>query len=162
MVVITGKQLMPTANAHDQSAGDFLIVNNRIRIPLSEFSFSYMRSSGPGGQNVNKVSTKVRLRWGLLESPSLPETVKKRFRTKHARRITAQGEILVTSQRTRNRSQNVEDCLEKLREMLAVAAVVPKLRKKTKPSRASREKRLQQKREQAAKKQRRRRPMMED
>ena len=153
---------MPTADAQDQTAGDYLIVNSRIRIPTSEFSFSYMRSSGPGGQNVNKVSTKVRLRWGLLESPSLPKTVKERFRTKYARRMTAQGEILITSQRTRNRSRNVDDCLEKLREMLAVAAVVPKPRKKTKPSRASREKRLKQKREQAAKKQRRRRPLMDD
>ena len=141
---------------------EFLIVSNRIRIPMSEFSFSYMRSSGPGGQNVNKVSTKVRLRWTVLESPSLPETVKERFRTKYARRMTAQREILITSQRTRNRSQNVDDCLKKLREMLAIAAVVPKPRKKTKPSKASREKRLQHKREQASKKQRRRRPLMDD
>ena len=153
---------MPTADAQDQAGGDFLIVNSRIRIPMSEFSFSYMRSSGPGGQNVNKVSTKVRLRWGVLESPSLPRTVKERFSTKYGRRMTAQGEILITSQRTRDRSRNVDDCLKKLREMLSEAAVVPKPRKKTKPSRASREKRLQQKREQAAKKQRRRRPMIED
>ena len=153
---------MPTADADDQTGGDFLIVNSRIRIPISEFTFSYMRSSGPGGQNVNKVSTKVRLRWSVLESPSLPNTVKERFRTKYARRMTTQGEILITSQRTRDRSRNIDDCLEKLREMLAEAAVVPKRRKKTKPSKASREKRLQQKREQAAKKQRRRRPMLED
>ena len=153
---------MPTADAQDQADGDFLIVNSRIRIPMSEFSFSYMRSAGPGGQNVNKVSTKVRLRWGVLESPNLPGTVKERFRTKYARRMTAQGEILITSQRTRDRSRNVDDCLEKLREMLAEAAVVPKPRKKTKPSKASREKRLQRKREQAAKKQRRRRPMLDE
>ena len=153
---------MPTADAQDQTGGDYLIVNSRIRIPTSEFSFAYMRSSGPGGQNVNKVSTKVRLRWGVLESPSLPRTVKERFRTKYGQRMTAQGEILITSQRTRDRSRNVDDCLQKLREMLAEAAVVPKPRKKTKPSRASREKRLQHKREQAVKKQRRRRPLSEE
>jgi ribosome-associated protein len=96
-----------------------LIVNPQLRIPLDEFRFSFARSSGPGGQNVNKVNSKAVLHWPLLASPSLPEDVRARLLAKHRRRLTAAGELLLASQRFRDAGRNVSDCLEKLRAMLA-------------------------------------------
>ena len=121
-----------------------------------------MRSSGPGGQNVNKVNTKVRLRWPVVESPSLPDPVKKRLLEKYHRRINSDGELLITSQRYRDQSRNVDDCLEKLRELLTDVGTTPKPRKKTKPSRASKERRLREKRVQSDRKRSRRKPAEND
>jgi len=133
-----------------------LVVNSRLKIPLREFQFTFARSSGPGGQNVNKVNTKALLRWPVMTSPSLPESVRRRLVSKAGRRINAEGDLLIVSQRFRDAGRNVADCLEKLRKLLAEAAAVPKRRKRTKPSRASVRRRLDQKRKQSQKKQRRR------
>ena len=133
-------------------------MNERLRIPLRELEFRFSRSSGAGGQNVNKVSTKATLRWDVAESPSLPEAVRQRFLTRYRRRITAGGELVLTSQRFRDQGRNVADCLEKLRAMLAAVAAAPRPRKRTRPTRASVERRLRAKRERTATKQRRRRP----
>lgn len=141
---------------------DILIVTRRIRVPTREFEFSFVRSSGPGGQNVNKTATKAQLRWPVVDSPSLPADVKDRFLKKYRRRITTDGELLLTSQRYRDQSRNTADCLEKLRGLLAEVAAPPAPRKKTRPSRASKRRRLKQKREQSQKKQRRRPPGMEE
>jgi ribosome-associated protein len=138
-----------------------LVVNDQLKIPLREFRFSFARSSGPGGQNVNKVNTKALLRWAVVESPTLPEPVRQRLLRKHRRRVTSEGELLISSQRFRDAGRNVADCLEKLRVMLAEAAVAPRHRKRTKPSRASARRRLDLKRRQSQKKQQRR-PTMED
>lgn len=147
------------APENDNPADDqLLVVTTRIQIPKEEFRFTFVRSSGPGGQNVNKVSTKARLHWMVVDSPSLDEAVKQRFLQKYRRRISTDGEFQLTSQRFRDQSRNVDDCLEKLRVMLAEVAVAPKPRKKTKPSRASRQRRLAEKRRQSARKQLRRRP----
>ncbi len=135
-----------------------LVVNARLKIPLREFRFSFARSSGPGGQNVNKVNTKATLRWAVRESPSLPEAVRRRFLAKHGRRVNAEGDLVITSQRFRDAGRNVADCLEKLREMLAEAAVAPKRRKATRPTRASVRRRLDEKRKRSHKKHLRRRP----
>ena len=135
-----------------------LVVNSRLKIPLREFRFTFARSSGPGGQNVNKLNTKALLRWPVVHSPSLPEAVRQRLLARYARRITAEGDLLVSSQRFRDAGRNVADCLEKLRAMLAEAAVAPKRRKPTRRTRASVERRLEGKRQQAEKKQRRRPP----
>ena len=132
-----------------------LVINSRIKIPLTEFQFTFSRSSGPGGQNVNKVNTKVLLRWDVTGSPSLPEGVRVRFLEKYPRRITNEGDVIVTSQRFRDQGRNVADATEKLRAMLADAATVPKARRKSKPTRGSRERRLKHKREQSEKKSRR-------
>src|SRR5713101_1845904 len=121
-------------------------VNESIRIPEDEFEWSFVRSGGPGGQNVNKVASKAVLRWNLAASPSLPEDVKARLRTKQQNRITTDGDLIITSQRFRDQERNKEDCLEKLRDMILQALVAPKPRKPSKPSRASRERRLQVKR----------------
>jgi ribosome-associated protein len=133
-----------------------LVVNNRLRISLAEFEFSYARSSGPGGQNVNKVNSKVLLRWPVTVSPSLPQAVRQRFLGRYANRITAAGELLISSQRFRDQGRNVDDCLDKLREMLAAVASPPTRRKRTKPTRASIKRRLDNKRRTSEKKQSRR------
>lgn len=135
-----------------------LTVNSRLRIPLEEFEFTFARSSGPGGQNVNKVSSKALLRWPIYASPSLPEAVRARFLGKYGNRVTGDGDLLISSQRYRDQRRNVEDCLEKLRVMLAEAAAPPVHRKRTKPSRGSIERRLETKRQQSARKQARQRP----
>ena len=135
-----------------------LFVNDKLKIPLREIRITQVRSSGPGGQNVNKVATKAQLRWPVARSRSLPEPVRKRFLAKHHRRVNARGELVLESQRFRDAGRNVADCLEKLRAMLAEAAVAPKRRKPTRRTRASVERRMQGKRQQAEKKQRRRPP----
>jgi ribosome-associated protein len=133
-----------------------LMVNSRLRIPLDEFEFSYARSSGPGGQNVNKVNSKALLRWPVRTSPSLPEAVRQRFLSRYGNRVTTEGDLLISSQRFRDQSRNVEDCLEKLREMLVEAAVAPVRRKRTRPTRGSIQRRLDSKRRKSEKKQGRR------
>jgi ribosome-associated protein len=132
------------------------VVAPHIQIPPAEFEFTYARSSGPGGQNVNKVNSKAVLRWQATKSPSLPEAVRTRFLAKYGSRLTGDGELLITSERYRDQPRNIDDCLEKLREMLLSVAVAPKKRKKTKPSRASKERRLDSKKRDSTKKQNRR------
>jgi ribosome-associated protein len=129
-----------------------LIVNSRWKIPLREFQFTFVRSSGPGGQNVNKVASKATLRWNVVESPSVPPSVKARFVEQYRRRITSEGYLIITSQRYREAGKNEYDCLEKLRRMLAEAAVTAKPRKPTRPTRGSVQRRLDQKRKTAQKK----------
>jgi ribosome-associated protein len=135
-----------------------LEINSQIHIPESEFTWSFVRSGGPGGQNVNKVASKAVLRWNLATSPRVPETVKARLRTMQRRRITAEGELVLNSQRYRDQGRNIEDCLAKLRAIILQAATVPKVRKATRPSRGSRERRLQEKRRRSQTKTRRRLP----
>jgi ribosome-associated protein len=123
---------------------------------LREFHFTFARSRGPGGQNVNKVNTKATLRWSVTDSPSISDPLRERFVKKYRRRINKDGDLMVTSQRFRDQGRNVADCLEKLRAMLVTVASPRKARKKTKPTQAGRQRRLQQKRERSEKKQRRR------
>ncbi len=130
-----------------------LVVNDTISIPLAELDFEFSRSSGPGGQNVNKVNTKVTLQWPVRESPSLPDGVRERFVAKYRTRINNRGQLVIHSQRFRNRGRNVSDCLSKLREMVLSVAEPPKKRKRTRPSRASRERRLNDKKQRSQKKQ---------
>ncbi len=122
-----------------------LVVNRRIRIPLSEIHFEFARSAGAGGQNVNKVSSKARLRWLVDDSSALPPNVRKRFRHRFARRMTRDGEFVMTSQRYRDQGRNVQDCLDKLRDMLREVATPPKKRVATRPGRAAKERRLSDK-----------------
>ena len=133
-----------------------LTVTARLKIPLREFRFTFCRSSGPGGQNVNKLNTKAQLRWNVMESPSLGEAVRRRLLAKYGRRVTSEGEFLVTSQRFRDAGRNVADCLEKLRAMLAEVATPPKRRKPTRPTKASVRRRLDNKRKTSQRKQQRR------
>lgn len=135
-----------------------LKVNHRIQIPFTEFDFSFSRSGGPGGQNVNKVNTKVTLRWDVTNSPSLTEAVRERFLARYRRRITKQGDLVLHSQRYRDQGRNVADVIEKLRGLLLEVATTPKKRKPTKRSRAANQRRLDAKRRTAGRKQLRRKP----
>jgi len=134
----------------------FLVVTPRLRIPCAELHFTYARSGGPGGQNVNKVSSKATLRWNLGASASLPPDVRAALELRCRRRISSEGDLLITSQRFRDAGRNTADCLEKLRQILAEVARPPKLRKSTRPTRASIGRRLEQKQRQRRKKESRR------
>jgi ribosome-associated protein len=133
-----------------------LIVTSRLQIPMREFTFTYARSSGPGGQNVNKLSTKAILRWPMRTSKSLPDAVRARFLAKYGNKLTTDGDLLITSQRTRDAGRNTADCLEKLRRMLNMVAEPPKTRRPTKPTKSSIHRRLEQKKHQSGRKKQRR------
>lgn len=127
-----------------------------IQIPLSEIEFSYVRSSGPGGQNVNKVNSKAVLRWNLAKSASLDLEKRSWLLNRLSSRLTVEGEIVIASDRYRDQQQNREDCLEKLRELLARAVSVPKMRKPTRPTRSSRSRNKEAKTRHSEKKSQRR------
>lgn len=133
-----------------------LVVNSSITIPDSELKFTFSRASGPGGQNVNKVSSKATLHFRAAESPSLPAAVKERLLSKYHSRLTNAGEFVIVSQTHRDQPQNIESCREKLREMILAVAKPPKRRRGTKPTRGSKVRRLKAKKERAAIKQGRR------
>jgi ribosome-associated protein len=128
-------------------------------IPEGEFEFSFARSGGPGGQNVNKVSSKALLRWAVASSPSLPADIRYRFLRKFAARLTLSGEVLIASQKYRDQNRNADDCLLKLQEMVASVASPPTPRIKTKPGRAAVQRRIESKRKVSAKKVQRRAPL---
>jgi ribosome-associated protein len=138
-----------------------LRVGPKIAVPRRELVLSYARSSGPGGQNVNRVASKVTLRWDVAHTRSLPDDVRERFLRRFARRITGAGELVLSSQRHREQARNVDDCIGKLRAMLAAVELAPRRRTRTRPTRASIERRLTGKRERARRK-RERRPLLED
>lgn len=133
-----------------------LTINSRLQIPLLEFQFTFSRSSGPGGQNVNKVNSKAMLRWDATTSPSLVEPLRSRVLAALRSRLTLEGVLVIQSQRYRDAPRNVDDCLERLRTILrqAAAPVVP--RRPTKPTRGSIRRRLQDKRQRSDKKDSRR------
>lgn len=133
-----------------------LEVNHRILLPLKEFQFTFARSGGPGGQNVNKVNSKVTLHWDVTSSPSLPEDVRIRFLAQYPRRINKEGFLVINSERFRDQGRNVADCTNKLRELILAVATPPKKRRPTRPTKGSKERRLAGKREKSQKKQERR------
>jgi ribosome-associated protein len=134
-------------------AGDqFLTINPAIRIPLSELRFQMSRSSGPGGQNVNKLNTRVQMWWDLRESTALPEDVRGRFLAQNATRLTKEGSLQLDCQEFRTQLANRKACLDELSELIRRALVRPKKRRPTKPTRGSQERRLQAKRERSRQK----------
>lgn len=135
-----------------------LRINDRISIPLAEFRWDVARSGGPGGQNVNKVNSKVLLRWNPGTSPSLPEPVRARLLSVLANRLTNEGDLLVISQQSRDQSRNLADCLAKVRALVQAAAVPPKVRRPSRPTAASRVRRVEAKSRRSAIKQLRRKP----
>lgn len=135
-----------------------LQVTPTIVIPETEFVWQFARSGGPGGQNVNKVESKAILRWAIAESPSVPPMVKVRLQQAHPSYFTNDGELLLTSQRFRDQPRNKADCLHKLTELLRQAATPPKLRRPTKPSKGSKQRRLTAKKQRSERKATRRTP----
>ena len=143
-------------------SSEFLEVTPRIRISCGEFDWGVARSSGPGGQNVNKVNSKVMLRWPLLTSEGLPPDVRDRFVAAYKRRMTTEGELVLSSERFRDQPKNVTDCLEKLRELLQSVATAPKPRRPSKPTKASKRRRVEAKRQRTSVKQSRQQPQWDD
>jgi len=119
-----------------------LIVNPRISIPDDELIERFVRSSGPGGQNVNKVSSAVELRFSVATSPNLPEDVRARLLASSDSRLTKEGELVIEANRFRSQPANREDAQRRLREIILAATRVPKKRIATRPSKASKERRL--------------------
>jgi ribosome-associated protein len=117
-------------------------ISESLHIPDHELDFTFARSGGPGGQNVNKVASKAVLRWNIAQNATIPEAVKERFRTSYGNRITGDGEVVIMSDEYRDQPRNMESCREKLATMLRAVAKPPKVRRATKPTRASKERRI--------------------
>ena len=130
-------------------------------IPESEYTLSYVRSPGPGGQNVNKVATACELRFFVGATSLLDEAGKQRLRALAGRRLTRDDEIVLEAHRFRSQEANRRDAIARLEQLVAQARHVPKPRKNTRPSRAAKARRLEGKRLQQAKKRLRNRPAFE-
>ena len=123
-----------------------LQITPTFSIDESELQLAFVRASGPGGQNVNKVATAVQLRFDVSHS-SLPEEVKERLKHLAGNKITGEGELLIEAKKFRTQDQNREDAIRRFVELLQRAFKKPKVRTKTKPTAASKEKRLKQKKQ---------------
>lgn len=128
------------------SLGDHVYVTDAIKIPEWELSESFVRASGPGGQNVNKVSTAVQLRW-MVDASSIPADVKARFKKRYRARITTEGDVIVECQEYRSQLQNREGARKRLAKMVREVAKPPKKRIRTRPTQGAVRRRLKAKKE---------------
>jgi ribosome-associated protein len=137
---------------------DAIVVTDAVRVPASALSMRAVRASGPGGQNVNKVASKVDLRVDLAAIEGLTDAARQRLHTLAGHRLDAQGRLQLTSQVTRDQSRNLEDVREKVRALLIAALREPKRRRPSRPSAGARERRIEQKKLRGAVKRLRGRP----
>jgi ribosome-associated protein len=133
-----------------------------LRLPLAELEFRASRSGGPGGQHVNTSSTRVELWWDVANSPTLSDEQRRRLVDRLATRLDGKGRLRVVAGGSRSQLRNREEATERLRQMVAAALVVPKARKRTRPSRAAKAGRLEEKRRRAAVKRNRQPPRQEE
>ena len=132
-------------------------VTSNISIDERDMRFTFIRSSGPGGQNVNKVSTAVQLRFDVKDAAGLPEDVRSRLLQQAGNRVTDEGVLIIEARRFRSQERNRQDAIERLTDLIRRAAVKPKVRRKTRPSTASKERKLAAKKHRSALKKLRRR-----
>lgn len=123
-----------------------LQVTPRVALDEDELQETFVRAPGPGGQNVNKLATAVQLRFDVARSPSLPDDVRARLLRLAGRRVTTDGVLVVDAHRFRTQNRNREDARNRLFDLIRAASVVPKVRRSTRPTAASRERRLHEKR----------------
>jgi len=135
-----------------------LEISPNLQIPDSELSESFIRASGPGGQNVNKVASAVELRFDVMHSAVLPEPLRARLLARRDRRLTADGVLVIQANRFRDQARNREDARARLIEIVRAALHVPKKRVATKPTRGSQERRIASKKKRAQHKQSRSKP----
>jgi ribosome-associated protein len=130
-----------------------LYVSPTIVIPDSELEVRFLRASGPGGQHVNRTESAVELRFDVAGSPSLPEPVRTRLLVRRDRRLTADGVMVIQAQRFRSQEQNREDARQRLKAFIEASLKAPKKRVPTRPTRASKERRIEGKKRRAGVKQ---------
>ncbi len=128
---------------------DDLLINSKVTIPAAELEFTASRASGPGGQHVNTTDSRIQLRWNLETSQAITEPQRHRLRRVLASRLTDGGDLLLASETHRSQRRNREEVAQRLAALLREALIPPKPRRKTKPTRASRERRLQDKKKRA-------------
>lgn len=147
--------------AESQSESD-IALGRGIHIKRDDLRYAFSRSGGPGGQNVNKLNTRAELRLSVLDIMGMSDAALDRLRKFAGRRLTKNDEIVIHAESSRSQLDNKNDCLRRLRELVARAAIAPKSRKKKKPTKAMIERRLEKKRKQSEKKTRRTHPSQDE